>query len=90
MANKNFATGIGDDINKLGLKKPKLMKTSSLTEGSTNSENSWEVHSKLTNGEDSANFEPVTNGPINGPNGLIPERTMRQNNWAIKVGQTSI
>ena len=60
------------------------MKSSSLNEELSN-ENNWDVQSKLSNADDGLNFEPVTNGPINGPNGMIPERTMRQNNWAIKV-----
>ena len=75
--------GIGDDMNTLGLKSPKLMKTSSSEEG--NNENSWDSQPRLQNGDEPMTFEPMINGPVNGPNGLIPERTMRQNNWAIKV-----
>lgn len=70
------------DLMQLGLKNAKLMRLS-LSEGGASNENLNAFSNQ--NGEESMVFEPVVSGPINGPNGLIPERTMRQNNWAIKV-----
>ena len=71
-----------NDFNQLAAKKIKLMKTMSL--GSENG-NAWKSMPNYPNGDEPISFEPVVSGPVNGPNGLIPERTMRQNNWAIKV-----
>ena len=63
---------------KFGLKSPKLMKTD------LSGDESLE-HQNIKNGEDNMAYESALNGPSNGPNSMIPERTMRQNNWAIKV-----
>lgn len=79
------STDLQNDLNQLASKKIKLMKTVSL--GSESSGNAWKSFSSYPSTEESMSFEPVISGPVNGPNGLIPERTMRQNNWAIKVSQ---
>ena len=73
-----------NDLVQFGLRNAKLMKLSP-TDGRTNTEN-WSAATANHNGDESMVFEPAISGPMNGPNGLIPERTMRQNNWAIKVG----
>ncbi|XP_076815215.1 uncharacterized protein LOC143461253 isoform X2 [Clavelina lepadiformis] len=65
-------------------KKARLMKTTSLGCDRTD-DFGWGNAQSYQNGDDLTMFEPIVNGPVNGPNGLIPERTMRQNNWAIKV-----
>ena len=79
------STDLQNDLNQLAAKKMKLMKTVSL--GSEN-ESAWKSFSSY-NGNEPVTFEPVGSGTVNGPNGMIPERTMRQNNWAIKVSFVS-
>ena len=75
------STDLQNDLHHLASKKLKLMKAASM--GSETNGNAWSSVSKHS--DESVTFEPVTSGPVNGPNGMIPERTMRQNNWAIKV-----
>ena len=77
------SSDLQSDLSQLATKKIKLMKTASL--GSEN-ENAWKSFPAY-NGNEPVAFEPVGSGPVTGPNGMIPERTMRQNNWAIKVSE---